>query len=74
MSKVESVEEFLTRGGAVTICKTRQIRKYSSIPGLHFPKKKKVSINAQQLLDAAVDTEHEAEAIAFLESQGYEVE
>lgn len=75
MSKIETVEEFLARGGEVTKCPTRQIRKFSSCPALYLPKKavKKPGIDAQQLLDAAVGTEHEADAVAFLESQGYEV-
>lgn len=74
-TKVETVQEFINRGGKVNKCPTRQVRKFSSCPSLYLPKKatKKLGIDAQALLDAAVDTEHEAEAIAFLESQGYEV-
>jgi len=74
-SKVETVQEFMARGGKVKKCPTRQIRKFSSCPSMYLPKKtdKKPGIDAQSLLDAAVGTEHEAEAIAFLESQGYEV-
>lgn len=67
---VESVEEYLARGGHITKCKTYGARKYSSIPQ---PKKKVVGVDAQALLDNAVGTEHEAEVIQFLESQGYEV-
>lgn len=86
MSKVETVEEFLARGGKITQCRTYGYKKHSSIPGLVDntgkvgkdgrvcgPKKPK-GVDAQQLLDAAVGTEHEEEVIAFLESQGYEVE
>jgi hypothetical protein len=39
----------------------------------HAISKKKRGVDAQELLDAAVGTKHEADAIAFLESQGYEV-
>lgn len=74
MFKIETVEEFVARGGKVQQCPTRQIRKYSSCPNMYLPKKKaKVGIDAQELLDAATGTEHESEAITFLESQGYEV-
>lgn len=72
-TKVETVQEFIARGGKVSKCPTRQVRKFSSIPGMYLPKKKKPGVDAQTLLDAAVGTEQEAEAIAFLESQGYEV-
>ena len=71
-SKIETIQEFIARGGKVEKCPTREIRKFSSTPSLYLPKKKP-SVDAQTLLDAAVGTEHEAEAIAFLESQGYEV-
>ena len=57
--KPESVEEFMARGGKV-------ITDFS---------KKKVThkTDAQALLDAALGTEHEAEMIRFLASQGIEV-
>ena len=74
MFKTETVEDFLARGGKVTKLKTYGIKKYSSCPSFYLPKKKeKASINVQELLDAAVGTEHEEETIAFLESQGYEI-
>lgn len=78
MSKTETVEQFMARGGKITKCKTYGVRKYSSIPAMYHGQqgqsKKKHGVDAQQLLDAAIGTEYEAEAIAFLESQGYEVE
>ena len=76
MSNIETVEEFIARGGKVAKCKTLGWRKHSSIPwtykGQSAPRKKH-GVDAQELLDAATGTEHEADAIAFLESQGYEV-
>lgn len=83
MSNVETVEQFLARGGKITKCRTYGYRKHSSIPsatdntgkvgkGGRIVKQK--GVDAQQLLDAAIGTEHEEAAIAFLESQGYEVE
>ena len=77
MLKNETVEEFIARGGQVVKCKTYGYRKHSSIPGLYKGQqattKKKHGVDAQELLDAAIGTEHEAEAITFLESQGFEV-
>jgi len=75
MANNETVEQFISRGGEITKCKTRGIRKHSSCPGLYLPpkKEKKKGVDAQQLLDAATGTQHEAEVIAFLESNGYEV-
>lgn len=58
--KPESVEEFLARGGRIST-----VRK---------PTKKANKIDAQTLLDAAIGTPQEAEVIAFLASQGIEVE
>ena len=71
--KIETVQQFLARGGKVEKCPTRQVRKFSSCPALYMPKKQKTGYSAQEILDAAVGTVHEAEAIAFLETQGYEV-
>lgn len=94
MSKVETVEQFLARGGKITQCRTYGYRKHSSVPSMTdntgrvgrggrvvgakktqgVGAKKTQGVDAQQLLDAAVGTKHEEEVIAFLESQGYEVE
>ena len=71
--KNETYEEFIARGGKVIKCKTKEIRKYSSIPSFYLPPKKAKGVDPQQLLDAATSTEHEAEVVAFLQSQGYEV-
>lgn len=74
MPKTETIEQFIARGGQVQVCETRGIRKYSSFPGTQLPKKvEKKGVDAQELLDAAVGTDLEADTIAFLESQGYEV-
>jgi NADPH-dependent glutamate synthase beta subunit-like oxidoreductase len=56
----ESVEAFLVRGGKIT--------------GKTTKTKKTTKIDAQQLLDAAIGTENEAAVIAFLASQGIEVQ
>ena len=62
--KTESVEEFLARGGKVTDVASEKSSK----------KKGKNKIDAQKLLDAAIGTEHEAEVVKFLASQGIDVE
>ena len=56
----ETVEEFLARGGRVQT----NLKKT----------KAKTKINAQELLDAAIGTDNEAAVIAFLASQGIEVQ
>jgi len=57
--KPESIEEFMARGGKIVT---------------NFSKKKVThKTDAQALLDAALGTEHEAEMIRFLVSQGIEV-
>jgi hypothetical protein len=57
--KPESVESFMARGGKIIT---------------DFTKKKAThKTDAQALLDAALGTEHEAEVIRFLASQGIEV-
>lgn len=76
--KMETVEEFVARGGKITKCKTYGIRKFSSIPKFYESQnngltKKKQGIDAQELLDNALGTKDEQDVIAFLESQGYEV-
>jgi hypothetical protein len=63
--KMETTEEFLTRGG-----KVKQIAEGSSYKR---KTKRKSKVNAQALLDAAEGTPQEAEVIAFLKSQGIEV-
>ena len=83
MLNIETVDEFVARGGVVQRCKTYGIKKHSSIPGWHGHmksglgkssfSKNKTGISPQALLDAAAGTEHEKETIKFLESQGYEV-
>jgi len=73
MNKKETVQQFIARGGKVVKCKTRGVKKFSSIPQAYKATKKPKSIDIQALLDAAVGTEHEETAIAFIESQGYEV-
>lgn len=84
-NKVETVEEFLARGGKITKCMTYGINKHSSIPKFYNAKNtginkgglnntpKAEGVDPQTLLDAAAGTEDEAAVIAFLESQGYEV-
>ena len=59
-AKVESVEEFLARGGAI---QTKAVSK----------KKTKSKINAQALFSAAEGTALEREVIQFLATQGIEV-
>lgn len=66
-AKRETVEEFLARGGQVTKVSENQSGKKRST-------KNKKGIDAQALLDAAVGTKDEAKVIAFLKSQGIEVE
>ncbi len=83
MSKNETVEEFLVRGGEITKCKTYGIKKHSSILlwSLHHNTgigktgtvKRKQGVDAQELLDAAAGTKDESAVVAFLEEQGYEV-
>jgi hypothetical protein len=65
--KPQTVEEFLAAGGSIDKVNTKQA------------KEKKVKMNgntidAQALLDAAAGTPAEKEVIAFLASQGIEVE
>lgn len=67
--KTETTEEFLARGGVI-----QKIEEGMSCKRKSPPKKKKQTINAQALLDAAVGTEREEEVINFLKSQGIEVE
>lgn len=62
--KTESVEEFLARGG--------QIKTLDE--GHSKEKKQPKKINAQMLLDAAIGTADEAVVIAFLASQGIDVQ
>lgn len=59
ITKIETVEEFLARGG--TIQKT-------------VINKKKQKVDAQALLDAAVGTKHEEEVIKALKANGIRVE
>lgn len=69
ISKTETTEEFLARGGVIEKIKEGMSNKRKSPP-----KEKKQTINAQALLDAAVGTEREEEVVNFLKSQGIEVE
>ena len=64
-ARVESVEEFLARGGSV-----KKVDEGAS----RYKKSNKNKIDAQKLLDAAIGTEHEAEVIKFLASQGIGVQ
>lgn len=64
--KIETIEEFLTRGGKVTAITEGDSYKRKT--------RKTNKINAQTLLNAALNTPQEAEVIAFLKSQGIEVE
>jgi hypothetical protein len=66
-SNRESVESFLARGG--------QIQRVSGINNTQ-PKVKAKSgkIDAQKLLDAAIEAGQEKEMIEFLKSQGIEVQ
>lgn len=57
----ESVEQFLARGGKLQT-------------NLNKTKVKSNKIDAQKLLDASIGTENEAAVIAFLASQGIEVQ
>lgn len=59
--KPESVEEFLARGGKIITTYEKKTKKVSH------------KTDAQTLLDAAMGTEHEAEMIKFLASQGIDV-
>ena len=68
--KCESVEEFLARGGKIQkVAPSASGKKRTSTP-----KKKEKTVDPQALLDAATGTPQEAEVIAFLKSQGFEVE
>ena len=60
-AKVETVEEFLARGGTIQ----KSAKKV---------KNKNNKIDAQALLYAAIGTAHEQEVINFLASQGIDVE
>jgi hypothetical protein len=63
----ETVEQFLARGG--------QIEKVEEgVSGKRRRANKKNKIDAQALLDKAIGTPQEKEVIAFLKSQGIEVE
>lgn len=64
-ARVESVEEFLARGGTI-----KNVDKSAS----KYKKSSKKKIDAQALLDAAIGTPQEAEVIKFLASQGIEVQ
>jgi hypothetical protein len=61
---VESVDEALNRGVKVVKCKE----------GLSRYSKRTPKIDAQALLNAAIGTPQEQEVIAFLKSQGIEVQ
>ena len=63
--KTETTEEFLTRGGKIT----------KIVKGDSYKRKtrRKTSIDAQALYNAAVGTPQEDEVVAFLKSQGVEV-
>lgn len=64
--KAETTEEFLARGGNITRVAEDDSYKRKT--------RKTNKINAQALLDAAIGTPQEAEVVAFLKSQGVEVE
>jgi hypothetical protein len=61
--KFETTEQFIARGGKIYSVSGRQ----------SFGSRSK-SIDAQKLLDKVIGTEHEAEVIKLLRSQGIQVE
>ena len=65
--KTESAEDFLARGGEITVIKEGK----SAFKKTRTKKAKGVS--AQALYDAAVGTPQEAEVVAYLKTQGIEV-
>ena len=69
--KVETTQEFLACGGQIEYIAPK-VSGLRPAPKPRKPKSK--GIDAQALLDAAVGTPQEAEVIAFLKSQGIEVE
>lgn len=66
-AKRETVDQFLARGGQVN-------KVEEGISGKKKRKAKSKGIDPQALLDAAMGTDKEAEVVAFLKSQGFEVE
>lgn len=65
--KPQTVEEFLAAGGSIEKANLKQKKaKQVKVSGK--------SIDAQTLLDAAIGTPAEKEVIAFLASQGIDVE
>jgi hypothetical protein len=63
--KQETTEEFLARGG--------KINKIAEGDTYKRKTRKPLPFDAQGFLDKALGTEHEAEAIAWLERNGYDV-
>jgi hypothetical protein len=59
--EMESSDSFLARGGKVEVIGSKSVAKSKKI-------------DAQKLLDKVVGTKHEKEVIAFLRSQGIQVE
>ena len=66
IKKAETVEEFLARGG--------QIQKFAEGDSYKRKTRKPTKIDAQALLDNCKNEHEEKSVIAFLKSQGIEVE
>lgn len=71
--KRETVDEFLARGGNVTKVDKKASGKKKIKTKTKTVKVKNNKIDAQALLDSAMGTPQEAEVVAFLKTQGIEV-
>lgn len=69
VKRAETVEQFLARGG-----KIQTLKKTASVKNRKTIRKASNKIDAQKLLDEAMAAGLGDEAIAFLQSQGIEVQ